>query len=87
MEIPLISYRRISMRGDGMEAHKTAAVFKALGDENRIRILKILSGGEKCACKRSSNSPNSLTSFRLLTTGFIHTVEGESQFVQNRRKL
>ena len=34
-----------------MDVHKTAAVFKALGDENRIRILKILSGGEKCACK------------------------------------
>ncbi|MBQ8687223.1 MAG: winged helix-turn-helix transcriptional regulator [Ruminococcus sp.] len=30
---------------------KTAALFKALGDENRIRILHLLSGGEKCACK------------------------------------
>lgn len=28
-----------------------ALVFKALGDENRIRILKMLHGGEKCACK------------------------------------
>lgn len=27
------------------------AVLKALGDENRIRILKILRGGEKCACR------------------------------------
>ena len=27
-----------------------AAVFKALGDENRICILKMLQGGEKCAC-------------------------------------
>ncbi len=26
-------------------------VFKALSDENRIRILKMLSSGEKCACK------------------------------------
>ena len=25
--------------------------FKALGDENRIRILKMLHSGEKCACK------------------------------------
>lgn len=24
-------------------------VFKALGDENRIRIIKILQGGERCA--------------------------------------
>ena len=27
------------------------AIFKALGDENRIRILKLLHSGEKCACK------------------------------------
>ena len=27
-----------------------AAIFKALGDENRIRILKLLRGGEMCAC-------------------------------------
>ena len=26
-------------------------IFKALSDENRIRILKILHSGEKCACK------------------------------------
>lgn len=30
---------------------KTVLVFKALGDENRIRILKLLRSGEKCACK------------------------------------
>ena len=28
-----------------------ASIFKALGDENRIRILKTLRSGEKCACK------------------------------------
>ena len=28
-----------------------AGIFKALGDENRIRILKMLRSGEKCACK------------------------------------
>ena len=27
-----------------------AKVFKALCDENRLRILEILRGGEKCAC-------------------------------------
>ena len=26
-------------------------VFKAFCDENRVRILKILTGGEKCACR------------------------------------
>ncbi len=29
----------------------TALIFKALSDENRIRILKLLRNGEKCACK------------------------------------
>lgn len=32
------------------EAH-IASVFKALSDENRIRILKMLRSSEKCACK------------------------------------
>ena len=26
-------------------------IFKALSDENRIRVLKLLHGGEKCACR------------------------------------
>ena len=30
---------------------KMAYVFKALCDENRIRIMKLLRTGEKCACK------------------------------------
>ncbi|MEG0765340.1 MAG: metalloregulator ArsR/SmtB family transcription factor [Pseudoflavonifractor sp.] len=30
---------------------KNAAVFKALCDENRLRILEQLQGGETCACK------------------------------------
>ena len=30
---------------------KIALIFKALGDENRIQILKLLHNGEKCACK------------------------------------
>ena len=29
---------------------KTAEIFKALCDENRIKILKLLQNGEKCAC-------------------------------------
>ena len=34
-----------------MNAKKAAAMFKALGDENRIQILKMLLTGEKCACR------------------------------------
>ena len=30
---------------------KTAVIFKAFCDENRIKILQILKDGEKCACK------------------------------------
>lgn len=30
---------------------KIAVVFKAFCDDNRIRILKLLATGEKCACK------------------------------------
>ena len=29
---------------------KTAELFKAFCDENRIKILKLLQNGEKCAC-------------------------------------
>ena len=34
-----------------VNAKKTAAVFKAFCDENRIKILQLLQSGEKCACK------------------------------------
>lgn len=34
-----------------MEERKIANIFKALGDENRIRILKMLKHGERCACE------------------------------------
>ena len=30
---------------------KVSTIFKALCDENRVRILALLKGGEKCACK------------------------------------
>lgn len=32
------------------DERKAALMFKALGDENRIVILKMLCSGEKCAC-------------------------------------
>lgn len=34
-----------------MDEKKTALLFKAFCDENRIRIIKMLRSGEKCACK------------------------------------
>ena len=30
---------------------RIAQIFKALGDENRVQIMKLLRSGEKCACK------------------------------------
>ena len=33
-----------------MSEKKTAELFKAFCDENRIKILKLLQSGEKCAC-------------------------------------
>lgn len=34
-----------------MDEREIVAVFKALADENRIRILRMLGAGEKCACR------------------------------------
>ena len=34
-----------------LDERKIAVIFKAFCDENRIRILKLLETGEKCACK------------------------------------
>ena len=34
-----------------MEEREVAAIFKAFCDENRIKIIKLLRSGEKCACK------------------------------------
>ena len=34
---------------------KNAKVFKALSDQNRLKILHILSDGERCACELLKN--------------------------------
>ena len=34
-----------------MDEKRIADIFKAFCDENRIRIIKLLRSGEKCACK------------------------------------
>ena len=37
--------------GTGMDNKKVATMFKAFCDENRLQILQLLQGGERCACK------------------------------------
>ena len=34
-----------------IDVKRTALIFKAFCDENRIRILQLLQDGEKCACR------------------------------------
>ena len=34
-----------------MKDSEIAVICKALGDENRVQIIKMLTGGELCACK------------------------------------
>ena len=34
-----------------MNETELALICKALGDENRVQIIKMLTGGELCACK------------------------------------
>lgn len=36
--------------GADMDNKRTAMMFKAFCDENRLRILQVLRGGERCAC-------------------------------------
>ena len=49
----IITYRHSSIGGDEMntDEKRIALIFKAFCDENRIRIIKLLRSGEKCACK------------------------------------
>ena len=41
----------MSMEVLRVDERGTALIFKAFCDENRISILKMLTSGEKCACK------------------------------------
>ena len=48
------------------DCKNVASVFKALGDENRIRILQMLHGGELCACKLLETGPTTLIQITLI---------------------
>ncbi|MGI6727296.1 MAG: ArsR/SmtB family transcription factor [Anaerovoracaceae bacterium] len=38
-----------------MELRESVQIFKALADETRLQIFKMISGGELCACKILEN--------------------------------
>ena len=48
---------------------RTAALFQALSDEKRLRILTLLGSGEHCVCELTEalDLPQSLLSFHLKT--------------------
>jgi ArsR family transcriptional regulator len=52
-----------------ISSKQTAARFKALGEEKRLRILGSLTGGERCACDLTGccNDRQPLLSFHLKT--------------------
>jgi len=47
--------------------NKQASLFNTLGDDNRLKILRFLSSGEKCVCQinKKLNLPQNLVSHHL----------------------
>ncbi len=54
---------------DSIPARRSAALFHALSDEKRLRILALLAGGELCVCELTEalHLSQSLLSFHLRT--------------------
>lgn len=52
-----------------LDAARAAALFHALSDEKRLRVLEILAGGERCVCELTDalEVGQSLLSFHLKT--------------------
>ena len=71
-----------------MDGRKTALLFKAFCDENRIRILKLLSGGEKCACRlleeMSISQPTLSHHMKILCDSGIVTGRKEGKWMHYR---
>ena len=43
-------YMHVTMKGSKLEVRPVSRLFKALGDETRLRIVALLSHGELCVC-------------------------------------
>ena len=44
-------YQYVFKTGEIMTIEKTAEICRALSDENRLKIIGLLTGGELCACR------------------------------------
>lgn len=67
-------------------------IFKALADQNRIKIIELLSDKPLCVCEieRALNLPQNLVSHHLSTLKDVHIVEnyrcGKNQFYSLNKK-
>ena len=62
-------YHRFVAVSSSLPGARTAALFQALSDEKRLRILSLLGSGEHCVCELTDalDLPQSLLSFHLKT--------------------
>lgn len=64
---------------------ETANLFKAISDENRIKILKIIGNGEKCAChildELDITQPTLSHHLRILSSSGILTYRKEKNHI------
>ena len=63
-----------------MKEQEIAKICKALGDENRVKIIKLLSNGELCACKL-------LEEFKISQSTLSHHMKilSDCELVQSRK--
>ena len=51
LSLHIDKYRYVIRTGEFMTIEKTAEICRALSDENRLKIIELLTGGELCACR------------------------------------
>ncbi len=68
-----------------MTASETAKICKALGDENRIRIIQLLTRGELCAChileEFSITQPTLSHHMKILSDSELITVRKQGKWM------
>ena len=51
LSLHIDKYRYVIRIGEFMTIEKTAGICRALSNENRLKIIGLLTGGELCACR------------------------------------